>query len=1477
MMRSRLSRPAPAPSPRRGNARFRALCEKLESRIVLSTTDPVIFHITDSAHGGNVISVQGENFGSNPQLWLDRITDSSDTPNPETQITNVLVKNSQMVTAELPTTLAEGLYAVMVKNTDTNVTSTAKFVNQARGLQFMDLADNKVYAGQDFRIAGHNLNFTATNTTVQFREKNNPSNVLNATLSSQPNDPFVLRVTAPSGLSNGVEYEILINNGYGGNYGQTVMAKTLTATAGGVDHWGLGTTWAPSRLNFYNNIIDVGDYGAVPNDGIDDRAAIQAAINAAAAMVVGGIQGAVVQFDAGTYEVNGGSISMKSRVVLQGAGRDQTKIESNSGGGSSPMFSGTGLFNLGVVDMAIEATPNGTESTWKVGGEGHFFQNARFVNHRKEVMVYGATYMVLDNVEIIHTAPNKTAAIDFQNKNYFIIRDSYIQWADGSIQMFDSGENGTSIQLENNTWRRSTASDGTGSGYRGISVGGQSDVVILNNTFNRLESSGNIPQNNDGETMLNEDVDFDSFGQVASGTSGTTFLTVPVFQANKVGKTVTIVRGKGMGQTRTIVAGSGNSFTLDSPWEVDPDTTSYFTINTYDRNYLIKGNTLQDVPRGIWLNYASTMDNVAIVGNTLLDGQSIYLRGDQRNSDRFNVQSNILIQDNYLENSRNWVPAQIVVNAGRDDTVKPLLGNSFYNVLVRDNTIKLSGDALAAGGFGTDVGTGVKGDGYFIAGAGNVDNDTAALIGVVADHNKSINLPIAYRVNTGSQDVVIFNSVNENVGQILSDTPMSGGTHASVNTVLEWTDSATTPPFVWIDAVNPTATEGGSDGTFRISRVGTSGNLTVHYTVSGRASTGDYTQTLSGTATITNGNSHVDITITAEDDLEYFEGNEDLKLTLVADPAYQIGIGHATVTIVDNDVTHNTLRAGFDGAGTGTGPGNIVDFSGTGSLNSSSGGNAATIQSSNSMGAGSYLNLNQVGSSPTSVKITPDSPENSWAAMTTYVNGQWHINGAVDFFVRHNSGSTTSRVFDFSNSGSGGWRLTFLHTSTTMRMEILPAGGSGWGSQKTGLPAMQLGEIYHFAVTFNTDPDTGVVTVRYFRKQGTGGIDTTSATDRVHQGTFNPIDANISTGFISGSFNIGDVGGGSGKNQDYDTFRLFNKDPGYLSGIDGDDSVSVAATDASAAEAGPDTGTFTISRSDTVGNRTVYFQLSGTASGSDYSASQVNSIVIPDGQSSVTVTITPIDDLISEGTETVTLKILHDPTYSIGTEQATINIADDDVNLPAIIVNEVINGAGTVQGDFDGEEAIELLLTQDMTAAELESYWFGDSTTATSGKYHAARFQNMSNIASVFKAGTIIVVGSTLITQDTSYDPTNGDWNIFLRTAPGSGYTDYVVQSANDFTLGSTGDVVWVGTSNTGTSTLHSVGWETASPGAFYNAAHVKLGSSYNLPAGSLSFIGGAGDLLDPTKYKNSADGILPTLGEDNGGANATLIALLRQ
>ncbi len=138
--------------------------------------------------------------------------------------------------------------------------------------------------------------------------------------------------------------------------------------------------------------------------------------------------------------------------------------------------------------------------------------------------------------------------------------------------------------------------------------------------------------------------------------------------------------------------------------------------------------------------------------------------------------------------------------------------------------------------------------------------------------------------------------------------------------------------------------------------------------------------------------------------------------------------------------------------------------------------------------------------------------------------------------------------------------------------------------------------------------------------------------------------------------------------------------------------VSITASDASAAEFPVDSGEFTVSRNGTTGDLTVFYTVAGSATaGSDYT-SLAGSVVILDGQTSATITVTPIDDPDAEGDETVIVTLDEDDSYGYKVDasgSATVTISDDDLTTftatrEATISGTVITNNYTATGDEDG-------------------------------------------------------------------------------------------------------------------------------------------------------------------------------------------------
>jgi predicted extracellular nuclease len=201
-----------------------------------------------------------------------------------------------------------------------------------------------------------------------------------------------------------------------------------------------------------------------------------------------------------------------------------------------------------------------------------------------------------------------------------------------------------------------------------------------------------------------------------------------------------------------------------------------------------------------------------------------------------------------------------------------------------------------------------------------------------------------------------------------------------------------------------------------------------------------------------------------------------------------------------------------------------------------------------------------------------------------------------------------------------------------------------------------------------------------------------------------------------------------------------------------------------------------------------------------------------------------------------------------------------------IVINEFRR-----DGTLATTEYVELLLTQDLTATQLESYFVGDSTSATAAKFGAYKFTNMANIAATFKAGTIIVIGGTtaIPSQDTSYNPivggTDENWNIRLQVGGGFLTSN---GSSGDFAAS---DVAWVDTSSAGTTSADSIAWPTSGLGAFGTVAKVKIAAPNN--GANVEF---TSDINGANVVGNYSVNSAGSVGLPNGGTNASYINSLR-
>ncbi len=168
-------------------------------------------------------------------------------------------------------------------------------------------------------------------------------------------------------------------------------------------------------------------------------------------------------------------------------------------------------------------------------------------------------------------------------------------------------------------------------------------------------------------------------------------------------------------------------------------------------------------------------------------------------------------------------------------------------------------------------------------------------------------------------------------------------------------------------------------------------------------------------------------------------------------------------------------------------------------------------------------------------------------------------------------------------------------------------------------------------------------------------------------------------------------------------------------------TVNITANDPAASEQGPGTGQFTFTRTGpTAGALTVNFTVGGTASASDYNALPAT-VVIPDGLASATLLITPVNDILIEGSETVVIT-LAPGFYNVGASSvATVTIADNDVPPTVTITSP---NAPIVNVPANTGLILEATVTDDGLPAAFTLAWskvsgpgtvtFGTATTANS-------------------------------------------------------------------------------------------------------------------------------------------------------------------
>ena len=735
------------------------------SPVATGTNPPIVFNATASAAAGDMVSLQGENFGTAPSVTLDG--------NSAAPLAIVNQVGSGWLAVQLPAS-ASGALILRVANA-TGVSAPIK-LNAARPLHLDTL---QLVPSGAFRLFGRNLLVPGSTPSVTIDGSA-------ATVDLARSDEHMLSLTAPAALKTTAAAVVMADNGNGS--GAARLDRPLSVVAGGgADPFGLGVGWANGFAASAGNSIDAARdprlaQKAVCNGSRDDTAALQAAIELAAAN-----GGGVVQVPAGRCRLASG-LSLRSKVVVQGAGKGATELVYES---NYPVWAMsvdlTGLRNLTLTNAG-----GATEGMLLKQNTRLFLQNVRVnLGTSRQMYLTGNRQFAVLNSEIVQAGSiSHQGPYVFDDSTGVVFDGNTTQWVDGApsfARVHDS-------YLHANRFVRDAASQALNGGtVHSLVIDFVHRTAIVGNTFEVLNGPIGNAQRNDGETILTEGGGgnrTENLGTVGAATATTlsdagNTLNVDPFGSGAIPENygVAIVGGKGAGQTRRVVAYARPTLTVERAWDVTPDATSRYATFVWGlEKSLILGNNLAQNPRGIWL-YHTAVREVDVVDNHISEGGGIYLRAYQNLASKmFTPIYNVLIAKNQIVNTTGrWMS---YVNAVFVDADARAFGIAMLGIEMRSNRVTANLPNVTSA---TEEYAGVEGFMTMMRvenTASYESSTTPQLLGTLMTGNLCTNCSTAVRIGTGAGGTTIVGSQLVNSAAALSDWATTSSSEKSTGTVV---------------------------------------------------------------------------------------------------------------------------------------------------------------------------------------------------------------------------------------------------------------------------------------------------------------------------------------------------------------------------------------------------------------------------------------------------------------------------------------------------------------------------------------------------------------------------------------------------------------------------------------------------------------------------------------------------------------------
>jgi predicted extracellular nuclease len=250
-------------------------------------------------------------------------------------------------------------------------------------------------------------------------------------------------------------------------------------------------------------------------------------------------------------------------------------------------------------------------------------------------------------------------------------------------------------------------------------------------------------------------------------------------------------------------------------------------------------------------------------------------------------------------------------------------------------------------------------------------------------------------------------------------------------------------------------------------------------------------------------------------------------------------------------------------------------------------------------------------------------------------------------------------------------------------------------------------------------------------------------------------------------------------------------------------TVTIASTDDNAAEAGLNPGTFRIARTGAISSAlsVSYTIVSGTgqASSTDYTPVLSGSATIAAGQSFVDISITPVDDLLVEGPETITLTLSSSSTYNLGNATASVTISDNDFVTAAPTIQEASSSTAFLNLSASGSGAVSGVINDPTDPAKI--YGIDFVIADADSDVNSLTVTVSSSNSAVVSSSNLTLIGSGA-SRNLKINPSGvGFADITLNVSDGINSAAYVINyAASAASVSASSTRFYTGTSDASTA-----------------------------------------------------------------------------